>query len=416
MIGVPRNSSQRAAVSALAWPGALGVGAAVARDDIRLVAHEGELLELAGEWNRLVDRSRQPSVFLRHEWFEAAWQWRRSDASLFVLGWYRDGALASVLPLVLRREGAGPAAIRALEFLAVPDAQLCDLIVGAGDEVAASQAFIRALEARRGAWDILRLRGLPRGAMGAALADAFRDRRFIVAALEPDRNLYVPLSDSWDAYYGTRTRSLKKANNLAANRLQKAGEVSIRWIEPGTRPAAKDVEHTVATCVGISARSWKGNIDTGLDKPGPQAFIRRLSERAAERGWLSVWTVSLDGRPVAMEYQLVADGNVYALRADFDAACETISPGSHLSRQLLERMFGRGLQRYYMGPGENPYKLRWTDQGEALDEVWIYGRTMRGRAVALWERLLKPALRTVRDAIRRKREAPAGTVPEKETQ
>jgi hypothetical protein len=41
---------------------------------------------------------------------------------------------------------------------------------------------------------------------------------------------------------------------------------------------------------------------------------------------------------------------------------------------------------------------------------------MRGRAVALWERSLKPALRTVRDAIRRKRAAPAGTVPEQETQ
>ena len=71
-------------------------------------------------------------------------------------------------------------------------------------------------------------------------------------------------------------------------------------------------------------------------------------------------------RPVAMEYQLVDNGNVHALRSDFDQSCEDLSPGSYLFRHLLESSFGGGLTRYYMGPGDNPYKLRWTDQGESL--------------------------------------------------
>ena len=98
-----------------------------------------------------------------------------------------------------------------------------------------------------------------------------------------------------------------------------------------------------------------------------------------------------------MEYQLVGDGNTYALRSDFDAGCDEISPGSHLGRHLLEQLFGRNLNRYYMGPGENAYKFRWTEQSEPTYEVAVYSRTARGRLLAAWELSLKPSVRRLRD-------------------
>jgi len=55
------------------------------------------------------------------------------------------------------------------------------------------------------------------------------------------------------------------------------------------------------------------------------------------------------------------------------------SPGSYLFRSLLEALFERGLSRYYMGPGENAYKLRWTEQAEPTQRAIVYNRTLRGR-------------------------------------
>ena len=100
-----------------------------------------------------------------------------------------------------------------------------------------------------------------------------------------------------------------------------------------------------------------------------------------------------------MEYQLIYAGNVHALRADFDAACDEISPGSYLFRHLLESFFGRSLDRYYMGPGENPYKMRWTDEAEPLRRAIVYSRSWQGRAEWLREAVLKPRIRRVRDRI-----------------
>ena len=49
------------------------------------------------------------------------------------------------------------------------------------------------------------------------------------------------------------------------------------------------MERYVAAAIDISRRSWKTETGNSLDNPGPQAFVRRLSELACERGWLSVW-------------------------------------------------------------------------------------------------------------------------------
>jgi CelD/BcsL family acetyltransferase involved in cellulose biosynthesis len=97
----------------------------------------------------------------------------------------------------------------------------------------------------------------------------------------------------------------------------------------------------------------------------------------------------------------VADGRVYALRSDFDAEFEEISPGTHLNRSLLQQLFGRGLQRYYMGPGENAYKHRWTEQVEPVEAVTVYGRSLAGRSLAAWETSLKPFARKLRARIAR---------------
>ena len=215
------------------------------------------------------------------------------------------------------------------------------------------------------------------------------------SALDRGGNPHVALDGSWEDYFIARSRSLKKAVNLASNRLHKAGDVRIEW---ATSEACDETrfECVLDSAIDVSRRSWKASTGNALDQPGPQAFIRALSRAAYRRGWASIWLIRVDERALAMEYQLIHDGNVHALRADFDAGCADISPGSHLSRHLLERLFGRGWHRYYLGPGDNPYKRRWTVDEEPLKRVIVYNRTWRGRRAWWFEEWVKPRLRAFR--------------------
>lgn len=351
--------------------------------------------ELAAEWNALTQRC-AASVFFRHEWFDAAWAWRETDSTLCIMLARQDGNLVGIFPLIRTKTKEHLLSIQCLEFLTVPDTQACDLIIDPESRAVVIAAFSDALCTQM-KWDRLSLSYLSGGHRAADdLMVLLVNRRYRCCRKPQGTNLFVPLSGSWETYYAARTRGLKKASNLAANRLNKLGQIDIRWISSDntTRSA---IERALAQTIDISQRSWKRATGTSLNERGPLSFITVLTEHAMRNGWLSLWLLFLDGKALAMEYQLRDAGNVYALRADFDAECEDISPGSHLMRMLLETLFGRGLHRYYMGPGENAYKLRWTSEAVAQHRILVYGKTLSGRIIGILDDIVIPAVRTLRD-------------------
>jgi len=370
---------------------------------VRLVSTPAEFAALRNPWNVLADAvsTTGASIFFRHEWFDAAWCWRHESAHLHLLCFYAAERLAAVLPLVFQQVSVRGFQIRELAFLTVPDTQLCDMIAAERDRMPAATAFALELARRQREWDVIRLKYLaPTSVAASTLRDALGRFGFRTRSIATSGNQFIALDSSWESYYARRSRRLKKANNLAANRVAKAGEVRIDWLQP-------DVDTTIAfasfldRAISVSAKSWKTHTGNSLDNPGPGAFIRRLSELASQRGWLSIWILSVNDRPLAMEYQLVANGYVHGLRSDFDATFDEISPGTYLNRCLIERLFDHGLRRYYLGPGDNPYKLRWADHVEPLEELTAYGRSFAGRSLSAWEITLKPMAIKLRDRLRR---------------
>lgn len=365
---------------------------------VSIIDSEQAFLSLASDWNRLVKQCKA-SVFFRHEWFEAAWAWRKQDSHLFILLAQCGEEIVGILPLIRTAKKQRFLTLRCVEFLTVPDTQICDLIIAPQRRVRVIDIWREALDSRRGEWDLLHLRYLNGPDTAASeLAAALTQNHYVGAVKAQGPNLFVALDGSWDRYYTTRTRSLKKANNLAANRLKKLGQIKIEWITHGTASTSA-IDSALAQAIDISRRSWKQNTGNSLDQPGPNGFITKLTGHAIQNGWLSLWLLSLNDNVLAMEYQLLDAGNVYALRADFDAQCEEISPGSHLMRTLLETLFDRGLQRYYMGPGDNAYKGRWTNENDALFELVVYGNTLRGKCARLFDDVIKPLARSLRDRI-----------------
>ncbi len=284
-----------------------------------------------------------------------------------------------------------------LEFLTVPDTQCCDILATAGHAAAVADSFAGALAARGSEWDVLELGYLQEDATAVtAFADALR-RSGCTVVIEPagqqpvhrarfdvGRVLRRPQPEPQE---GEQPRpESRRQVGCADGRLAPAG---------GREPSL------LATMIDVSSRSWK-RADRQLARPARAAGVHPppLRARRRERQWLSVWTLALDGKPIAMEYQLVFGGQVHALRSDFDEALGEISPGSYLNRVLLERLFSGEFVRYYMGPGDNAYKLRWAEGAAPLQKLTAYSRSPRGRLAALVDLRLKPMARALRDRIR----------------
>lgn len=370
------------------------------RFEVHRVRDDAEFATLRDQWNHVAARMPPPQVFLFHEWFCAAWTWARTDSELHILQIRLGTETVGFCPLVLRTVAGTWPRLRRLEFLTVPDTQRSDLICSPNHYQDCLAAVASYLARRRFEWDSMDLRyltGPPNTA--ESICQALRAHHLRAASFSFGMNPHIDLDNGWDSFYKTCSRRLKKANNLSASRLRRAGEIRVEWFRPGRDDAAR-VPEILDTITQISTRSWKGPTPFNLDQPGPRAFIRQLSDDAQRNGWLSIWILYLSDQPIAMEYQIIHGGIVHALRADFDESFRQYSPGAYLNWKLLETLFDANLERYYMGPGENSYKLRWTSAGDPMHTVHAFSPSLRGKTLSLWNLGLKPALRRLSRAVR----------------
>ncbi|MEJ2346944.1 MAG: GNAT family N-acetyltransferase [Gammaproteobacteria bacterium] len=362
-----------------------------------LVGSESAFHALAAQWDRLVDGMEDTNVFLRHEWFDAAWQWAKCDAELWLVRIDDGQRLVGLAPLVRRQPRTRLGPMRELSFLTVPDTQYCDVLTLPRDRPSVLDALVRFLHETRKQWDVVRLTYLqersatlssvPRLAAAAGL-------RWCIAS--QGRNPGLSLAGTWSDYYGRRSRRLKKGNNLIANRLRRGG-IHVR-VERYTsnESRAEEMASVLHAAADLSGRSWKDQLGVSLSHAGPRAWFERLNEHAIRAGWLSLWLLWVDNQPAAMEYQLQYNGCVHALRSDFDPAFDEYSPGTYLHWKMLEALFDTDATLYQMGPGNNPYKYRWAELFDPMSSLTIYSSTLIGRWLALRDQRLRPLARRLR--------------------
>ena len=344
---------------------------------------------LAPAWTELAREGGHSSPFLSHDWFACCWDAGAPGRLAEALVVEDSAGPVAMVPLCRWRTALHWAPVRMLGMLTAPDTAFTDwLITGRPEPVV--EAVLDELD-RRKDWDVLDLSALPVEsptvkALEASLSGRYRWQRGATL-----RSPHVTLTGTWDAYWTAKSQRFKKTIRSVRNRLLKAGTVSVEEHRQLT------VDSPVfAELVDVSRRSWKAGKGVAIaTMPGMPAFFATLTERASRRGWLHVWVLRLDGRAVATEYQLEADGRVHALRADFDASLpEDLSPGSHLSYEILRELFRReGLHEYDMGPGENPYKARWASGARETIQVRVFHSGLYGTVLHDLETRTVPGLR-----------------------
>lgn len=361
-----------------------------------IVSDEASFQSLFDDWNDLAHRTDKNSVFFRHEWHDASWQWLRDDGcELCVVCIRRDGVLIGLCPLVCRRIKRAGMQLRQLTALAVPDNQEFSLLADPVDVEDVAACLMDVLKSGAVRWDIMSLERLPTDLPATKILQRKASGSgYGVHALQKHDNPGISLRDDWDAYYGRRSRRLKKGNNLVRNRLQRDGKVvEIKCFD--SRSEGFELQALIKTLTEISASSWKAGTGLTLDNPGPGTFLARLSELAMENSWFLVWLLTIDEEPAAMEYQLEFNGVISGLRADYDGRFHDYSPGTLLNWKIIERLFERGASYYALGPGSNPYKARWVEDARELVDIVIFGSSIRARGLRIVELHLKPFIKRI---------------------
>jgi len=341
------------------------------------------IADVADEWERLAEAT-DAGPFVRPGWFEA---WARAfgeGATPVALCLRRDARLAAVLCLV-----RGRGALRSPTNWHTPayGPVACD-----GD---AARALAHAVvESAPSVLDVSFLD--PADPFADAVLECARDCRRRVIARPVLRSPYVALAGDFAAFEATLDSKFKREAKRRRRKLGEEGEVTVAF-EDGRSDLGRLLDEGFA----IEHSGWKAERGTAIAQSAEtDRFYREVAAWAAERGWLQLGFLRLDGRAIAFNYSLVVSGIVHVVKVGFDAELRRYAPGTILTREAIERACSQGLSCYDFLGAEDRYKLDWTNDVRERIRVQAFGRTGRGMAeFAAW-RYGRPAAKWAAAAVK----------------
>ncbi len=347
-------------------------------------------------WESLLEESEESSPFITYDWFRCCLEAYSEGKKLYTLIVKDDSELIGIAPLWQYKDTIRGIPVRKIGFITSPDTPFVDFVFTDSRRNESLEMILHHLNtAGKRTWDVLTLAPWAVESPNySTLQEILKKRRkkFFtgVAAMTP----YIPTQGDWDAFLETQSVRFRKTHRNIINRINKLEKVETQCVQKDT------IGTLLNEILSVSKRSWKDKEGIAISsREEARRFFKALTDLAGQRGWLFVWLLKTNGVPIAMEYDLLDDRKVYALRADFDETYRKFSPGSYLEYQIIKHLFEEGYLEYNTGPGLDVYKLQWTDQLKENAALNICNDNLKGCTIQTLEGRLFPFLRRVRNHI-----------------
>jgi len=357
------------------------------------------LAALEPEWDALLQRAGEDaSIFKSHAWHRCWWQHFGAGASLHIMTVRRDGTLLGVLPLMARRTFLHGLPARTLSFPENGNSLHNDPLVDPQQREEVLAVFLRELFLLQGEWDVLQLRNIPADSENCRILKLLLSQKGCNFLARPSMDTpYLEVAGGWNAFLSSRTSRARKTLRNVQNHMERSGAWEVAHVDTwdGYLSVRDDL-------LRVARNSWTEKVGDSLAGPVNTPFFDDLARAAAERGWLSVSVLRLDGRAIAFEFHLRGCGKQHALRASYDGEFAGISPGAFLEMQVLKRVFDEpdGVTRFDFGGSFDAYKKRWSDRSRVLLSLQLFNPRLFSRLAAFHEKGVVQVVRGLRDRLR----------------
>jgi CelD/BcsL family acetyltransferase involved in cellulose biosynthesis len=308
------------------------------------------LSEVETEWRSFAES--RGNAFISPEWFHAWLPHLGPRTRPWVVVMRRDdGGLFGLLPLV-SSSGRRP---RRLRFAGGRFGDYFHPASAAEDEEAFALAAGDALRERRREWAMFILDKVDvtarwvnrvRGANSRALPAVEDHREWLP---------YIDLSGltSWDEYLATRSKHFRSHIRRDMRVLERDHSVRFRRTLD-----ASELDVDLASFFDLHERRWKGRGRSTLAQGNARAALSDFAARALQAGWLRLWFLDVDGRPVASWYGWRVGPRYAHYQSGLDPGWSRRSAGFVLLGRTIRDAIEDGAMEYDMLAGGEGYKSR----------------------------------------------------------
>jgi len=335
-----------------------------------IISDVASFRELRNDWNALLQACPNDRIFLSWEWFYTWWLHLSENRKLHIIVVRLDGVLIALAPLALR-----PARMsrlmpwQVLEFLASGNvgSDYLSFLIRPGHEQTAVHEIAACLAKSIRMLELVRIEKSSAGM--AELSRLLQVTGWKSLGLTTNYCPYSILSGhTWDSYLlSLHTRHRKNIDKML-RRLHRDFDVSLHV-------AATEAEREWAmdVFVRLHLRRWSMNGgSTALNSKKLIDFHLAFSKTSLERGWLKLYTLLLNGTPVASLYVFKYGNVYYHYQSAFDPDYARYSPGTAILALGIKNAIEDGAVEFDFLHDNEPYKYLWARQDRELIRLELY--------------------------------------------
>jgi CelD/BcsL family acetyltransferase involved in cellulose biosynthesis len=187
----------------------------------------------------------------------------------------------------------------------------------------------------------------------------------------------ISLPDTWDDYLQMLSKSLRKRCRKLQRQFFDSDVIKIRQVENES-----DLQKGFETLLKLHAARWgsPGKPFGVYDDRRFRTFHEMVSRKLLTRNQLRLAWLERDGEPIAVEYQFVDAGAVYAYQAGINlSVAAECSPGKLTMMAAIQYALARGCESFDLLRGDEPYKAHWRAEPLACYDIRVWQRRGTGR-------------------------------------
>lgn len=355
---------------------------------VETITDERVFRGLQAEWDDVVDRAQIGHPFLSHDWLRTWWECFGADAQLHLVVVRASGRIVAIAPLLFERARMYGMPVRRLRLLQNDHSPRADFIVADhADE--AYQAIWTALFHQRNNWDVLLLSQLPpetstvHSITSLAAADGCA-----TGLWRSGSSPYLSMTGTETGYFASLSAKFRQNLRNRMTRLMRVGEPALEIVSDAA------IQEAVDDAIRLEESGWKRDEGTAISTdPAIRQFYLRLAERMAERGWLKLMFLNVNGRRIATSYSIEHDGRLFLCKTGYDPEYNTCSPFKLLMHFIVRYAYAEGLREIDLLGDAEPWKEEWTETNRPHDWLFVFSDSNRARLLYPLKFQLVPAVK-----------------------
>lgn len=200
---------------------------------------------------------------------------------------------------------------------------------------------------------------------------------------------------SFDAWLGAKSSNFRSQMRRMRRRFAEAGG-------SGRFSTRETLDDDWAAMVQLHSGRWEGRGASSIVAGGAalNTAYKAIGHELLERGEFRLRVLEIDGKPISVQLFAAVGSEVIYINGGWDEEHAQFKPSMLGILDAIEDAFARGERRMDLGPGAQPYKLRFADGTDPV-AWWVLIPPGRRMPLALARTLPRTTWRELRDAAKR---------------